>query len=307
MSKLYLITGFLGAGKTTFLKKFILHFKDQTMHVIVNEFGKEGIDGQLLSEIGSTLDEINNGSIFCSCRLDMFEEVLERALQASPDIIIVEASGLSNPTNIKKILAQPGRFDDLQYMGSICLVDARQFPKVYDTATVIKKQLSVSDVVLINKTDLAPPDSIREIRQTILSHRPNIPIYETTFGKIESAWIDNLKEPELLSEEQVMQNRDVTLRSYLITIRDSFTLYNLQKFIEMFLEYTYRVKGFVKLDGTVYHVDCVGNIFKATPYEGQNIHGLNQLVVLSGNGLPAGKAIKEAIRWYPDDIEEFTS
>ena len=305
MSKLYLITGFLGAGKTTFLKKFILHFKDKKMHIIVNEFGKEGVDGQLLKTIGSTLDEINNGSIFCSCRLDAFENVLEKALSAAPDVIIVEASGLSNPTNIKKILSQPGRYDALQYMGSICLVDAKQFPKVYDTATVVKKQLSVSDVVLINKTDLVSEADIDEIEKTILSHRPNIPVYRTTYGDIEEAWIENLKAPELLTDEQLQQKQDITLRSYLITIKDSFTPYTLQKFIEMFLTDTYRVKGFVKLQGTIYYVDCVGNIFHAAPYEGESPHGLNQLVVLSGSGLPARKAIKEAIKWYPDDVEEF--
>ena len=67
MSRLYLITGFLGAGKTTFLKQFMKQFSSERMHIIVNEFGKEGIDGELLSELGIALDEINNGSIFCSC------------------------------------------------------------------------------------------------------------------------------------------------------------------------------------------------------------------------------------------------
>ena len=65
--------------------------------MIVNEYGKEGIDGQLLKEVGSVLDEINNGSIFCSCRLDKFEEVLGKALKSQPDVILIEASGLSNP------------------------------------------------------------------------------------------------------------------------------------------------------------------------------------------------------------------
>ena len=50
MSRLYLITGFLGAGKTTFLKQFMKQFSSERMHIIVNEFGKEGIDGELLSE-----------------------------------------------------------------------------------------------------------------------------------------------------------------------------------------------------------------------------------------------------------------
>ena len=101
MSKLYLITGFLGAGKTTFLKNFIRLFEGKRMHIIVNEYGKEGIDGQLLKELGTVLDEINNGSIFCSCRLDKFEEVLQKALSAAPDVILIEASGLSNPTNVR--------------------------------------------------------------------------------------------------------------------------------------------------------------------------------------------------------------
>ena len=77
MSRLYLITGFLGAGKTTFLKQFMKQFSSERMHIIVNEFGKEGIDGELLSELGIALDEINNGSIFCSCRLDKFKNVLQ--------------------------------------------------------------------------------------------------------------------------------------------------------------------------------------------------------------------------------------
>ena len=89
------------------------------MHIIVNEFGKEGIDGELLSELGIALDEINNGSIFCSCRLDKFENVLQQVLQEKPDVIIVEASGLSDPTNVKKILNQREKFPGLEYMLSL--------------------------------------------------------------------------------------------------------------------------------------------------------------------------------------------
>ena len=115
MSKLYLITGFLGAGKTTFLKNFIRLFEGKRMHIIVNEYGKEGIDGQLLKELGTVLDEINNGSIFCSCRLDKFEEVPQKALLGKPDVIIIEASGLSNPTNVRKIMGQKEKFPGLRY------------------------------------------------------------------------------------------------------------------------------------------------------------------------------------------------
>lgn len=304
MSKLYLITGFLGAGKTTFLKNFIRLFEGQRIHVIVNEYGKEGIDGQLLKELGTVLDEINNGSIFCSCRLDKFEEVLQNALSAAPDMIIIEASGLSNPTNVRKIMAQEEKFQGLEYMGSICLLDAKRFHKVYKTATVVKKQIGISDIILINKTDLATPEELENVRQTVREHRPDIPIYETSFGKISDKILEEIKKPALSAEKPEVQTKDITLRSYLLKINESFSLYELEKFVEMFLEDTYRVKGFVRLENATWYLDCVGNLFSIKPYD-KEVNALNEIVILAGNGLPAAKSVKEAIKWYPGKVESF--
>ena len=186
MSRLYLITGFLGAGKTTFLKQFVQMFKEQRMHIIVNEFGREGIDGELMREMGIALDEINNGSIFCSCRLDKFWEVLTHTLEQSPDVILVEASGLSDPTNVKKILNQKEKypiFSQIEYMGCICLVDGRQFLKVYETASVVKKQLNVSNLVLLNKMDLVSREEADRVKQVLKEHRPDLPVFETDHGR----------------------------------------------------------------------------------------------------------------------------
>ena len=74
--ELYLITGFLGAGKTTFLKNFARQFAGRRLRLIINEFGRVGVDGTLLRELDAALDEISNGSIFCACRLDQFEAAL---------------------------------------------------------------------------------------------------------------------------------------------------------------------------------------------------------------------------------------
>ena len=100
MTKLLLVTGFLGAGKTTFLKRLINHFSNMRLHVIVNEFGAAGVDGHLLREMQVAVDEISNGSIFCSCRWDKFEETLASALKTEPDLILVEASGLSDRKSV---------------------------------------------------------------------------------------------------------------------------------------------------------------------------------------------------------------
>lgn len=302
MSSLYLITGFLGAGKTTFLKKILKAFPGKRLHVIVNEFGKEGVDGELLQTVGAVLDEINNGSIFCSCRLDKFEEVLQKTAARNPDVILVEASGLSDPSNVKKIMGQREKFPSVEYKGSICLIDAVNFPKVYETASVVKKQLNVSDMMLINKTDLASAEQIGKIRDMVRQHRPDIPIYETAYGEIEEEWISAMQPAAQPECEEALHKADITLRKYLLHIRDGVSLERLKSFLNMILDDCYRVKGFVRTERGWYLVSCAGNILSAEPY-GDEPEKQNVLVVLSGYGLPVKKAIRKAEEWYPEIVE----
>ena len=302
MSRLYLITGFLGAGKTTFLKRFIRMFRDSRMHIIVNEFGKEGIDGELMRSLGIALDEINNGSIFCSCRLDKFEEVLQKTLARDPDVIIVEASGLSDPTNVKKILNQRDKFGEVEYRGCICLADAKQFLKVYDTAAVVKKQLNVSDLVLLNKVDLAEKEQVLKVRGTLRGQRPDLPVYETSFGQFQETWLDSLQVQESPDDTELFQTADITLRKYLLRIREKADLAELQGFLRMILEDTFRIKGFVRTGEQQYLVSGVGNLLEVKPYTGTP-EKTNLLVVLSGSGMPVKRAIRTAMQWYPQVVE----
>lgn len=88
MTKLYLITGFLGAGKTTFLHQFVRLFPDRRTAIVVNEFGKQGVDGTLLEDLDIKMEEINNGSIFCACKIEQFEDALLRLQKENFDVII---------------------------------------------------------------------------------------------------------------------------------------------------------------------------------------------------------------------------
>ena len=89
MTKLYLITGFLGAGKTTFLQKFTGLFPNQKIALVINEFGAEGVDGTLLQDLSVQLTEINNGSIFCACKLEQFEDAVRNIMEIKkPDLIL---------------------------------------------------------------------------------------------------------------------------------------------------------------------------------------------------------------------------
>jgi len=303
MSKLYLITGFLGAGKTTFLKNFIRLFDGQKLRLIVNEFGQEGVDGPLLASLGASLDEISGGSVFCSCRIDQFEAALRETAGLCPEVILVEASGLSDPTGVRRLFAQTDRFPDIDYQGAVCLVDAVRFPKLYATARTCVKQLASSDLVLINKTDLATPEQLAATRALIAGQRPDLPVLETSFGAVDASLLARLAAAPHDAQAEPPLTADLTLRKLLVTVSPDITPYDLRKFLEAFLEVTFRVKGFVGTSEGVYFADCVGTALSLRPWPGEiPADRAGKLVVLSGAGMPVRGRVKEAAAWYPGKI-----
>ena len=297
--KLYLITGFLGAGKTTFLKNFIKQFKDDKLWLIINDFGKVGVDAALLKEVNAVKSEISNGSIFCACRLDKFEEALHDAIEDKPDVIIVEASGLADPTGVEKVINQP-EFIEIAYMGSICLVDAPRIEKVIHTARVLPKQIRVSSLILLNKTDLASPSQLKNAKEMILQYNPLASIYETQFGMFKPIWMGKIY-PLVSGDPDNMP--DIQLQKHLLNVDESMTYTQLCSALKMLTEESWRIKGFVKLQGKKYLVNCVGPTIRVTETQESNDYE-NCLVLLAGPGMQLRKAIKEAIKWYPQLLKE---
>lgn len=298
---LYLITGFLGAGKTTFLKNFIRLFAEQRLYLIINEFGKVGVDGALLRETGTVLSEINNGSIFCACRLEQFEHVLENAVSEQPDVIIVEASGLSDPTSIRKMLSNE-KYAAIHYKGSICLVDAVRFEKVVSTARVCPKQLVISSLVVINKTDLVSEEQLNTVISRIRSIHPAVTVVNTSFGQVEKEWLRYIC-PQAAVDD-ITHRADITLQKSCITVLPHMRIQQLQHFLTMFAEDTYRIKGFVFLENQTLLVDCVGPYVQIVPYTRTTDHmeDINQIVALAGAGMPLRKSLQKAIEWYGEYI-----
>ena len=232
MSRLYLITGFLGAGKTTFLRRFLPLFSGEKIRLIINEFGEAGVDGSLLKELSPVLEEISGGSVFCACRLDQFEKALSQC--GRDETILVEASGLSDPTGVRRLFAKTIRFPHITYMGGICLVDAVRFPKVYATARSSVRQLAASDVVVLNKIDKASPEQLEKTRGLILGQRPDIPVVETSFGQIPQDFLEILAQSQQGDRENLPLVADLSSRKTTILLSPEISAYELTKFIEMF-------------------------------------------------------------------------
>jgi G3E family GTPase len=127
----YLITGFLGSGKTSYLKNLLTNQPERgKIAVVQNEFAPNSIDGQEIKRIapGIELVEINNGSVFCACLLGNFIETLKQLINGyKPDCIYLEASGLSDPGTLMQIISDEQLQQKVYLAGSVCLVDVLNF------------------------------------------------------------------------------------------------------------------------------------------------------------------------------------
>ena len=288
MTDFYLITGFLGTGKTTLLKSLLPLFAGKRIRLIINEFGKVGLDGALMREYDADIAEIVNGSIFCVCRLDQFETALGEAIADVPDVILVETSGLSDPGAIRTILSQYETAGALRYRGAICLVDALRFQKVLETARACKKQLAVADLVLINKCDMVSEEACVEVER-VLDGICLAPHVRTFFGKISQEQLESLKP---MDHAAIVDHRpDLTLQKEQLVIAPESTSSQVIRMLSLLAEDTYRMKGFLHLSDGRFLVDCVGAEVRVSPYRGY-MENENCVTLLAGAGMPLRKSLK---------------
>lgn len=186
---LYLVTGFLGSGKTTFIDGILRSFdKNWRIGIIQNEFAPANIDGEVLRKDGRAFEmlEINNGSVFCICLMGNFIESLASFIdEKKPEMIFIEASGLSDPASIIEIVQHPRLSDQVYLRESWCIVDARHFLYMEHMLARIRHQMLIADRILINKTDLVDKEVIAGIVKYIRDLNPYASIFETSYCRID--------------------------------------------------------------------------------------------------------------------------
>jgi len=199
VTRVYLITGFLGSGKTTLLNRIIQRFpKDKKLTLLVNEFGEVGVDGTLVEGDDIDMMEISKGSIFCVCvKTDFIKGLYELNSKVQPDVMLIESTGVANPSDLKKDLKLPIFNDRFQFMEQFCVIDAAHFLDAYGAFASLEKQIASSTVFIINKTDVASPETIAETKNVIRQFHPDPSFFETTYADIPLAEFFDLAEPDL--------------------------------------------------------------------------------------------------------------
>ena len=245
---LQLVTGFLGSGKTTFLKNYLATFAGQRkIGVIQNEFSESNIDGQELRQTksGFELLEVNNGSVFCVCLLGSFVESLAAFVdQHQPDELIMEASGMSDPLSVGQIF-QSSALKTKVYLDRVwCLVDARNFGKIAGLQTRVAHQIRIADSVVVNKTDLAG-DKLNEVIAHVKKLNPFAEILPTTFANVE--FTTGRKVMKFFPANEKPENGRPNLESVVIKTSRLISLENLEFFLKTHISGCIRSKGYVNL------------------------------------------------------------
>ena len=298
---LYLIGGFLGAGKTTFLSGFLKGLSDKRVGLLVNEFGSVGVDGVLLERDGIQMVEVNNGSIFCACLREGFVRTLKAFSQQPIDCLLIEHSGMADPGSMNTLLRglAPYLERPYEYRGLICLVDSVTFLEYVDLFAAMENQVAAADLLLVNKIDLVSREQVGAIHQRLRELNDAAAIYDTMYGSIPPAILDGclINHGWSCSSSNRPDNRPVSYTLEAPGIQAERE--TLEEFCRRLAPCTLRIKGFFPSGEQCWlHIEAVGAQITVLQYPRQeNLFRLaGKLVLIGRSQAPFADTIMAAWR-----------
>jgi len=208
MSKIDIISGFLGAGKTTLIKKLLKEaFSDQQVVLIENEFGEIGIDGGFLKEAGIEIREMNSGCICCSLVGDFAEALKKVEEQYHPDRIIIEPSGVGKLSDVAKAIES---IDD-ENMKLNCFVTVADAVKckmyMKNFGEFYNNQIEYAQTILLSRTEKLNEDRLSEIVNLLKEHNHTATIITTPWNQLNGKELLDVMENKHDSlEKQMMED-----------------------------------------------------------------------------------------------------
>ena len=208
MTKIDIISGFLGAGKTTFIKKLLQEaISGEQVVLIENEFGEIGIDGGFLKDSGIEIREMNSGCICCSLVGDFGKSLSEVLTKYKPDRIIIEPSGVGKLSDVMKAVIDVSADMDVALNSAVTIVDAAKC-KMYmkNFGEFFNNQIENAGTVVLSRTDITDTAKIQMIREK----NPKAAIVTTPLAELGGS--------QLL---EIIEKRDTMLDDLLEEVRES--------------------------------------------------------------------------------------
>ena len=193
-TKIDVISGFLGAGKTTFIKRLVEGNKDKGKTIIIeNEFGEIGIDGGFLKNSGIEIKEMNSGCICCSLAGDFEASLRELLEKYSPNRVIIEPSGVGKLSDVLKAVSDVEKDLPVESNSAVTVVDVKKC-KMYmkNFGEFFNNQIQFANTIILSRTDLADDKKIEEAVALIKGVNPDATIVTTPLDKLSDEKIEEM-------------------------------------------------------------------------------------------------------------------
>ena len=207
MTKIDIFSGFLGAGKTTLIKKLLQEaYKGEQVVLIENEFGEIGIDGGFLKEAGIEIREMNSGCICCSLVGDFGEALQEVINQYHPDRIVIEPSGVGKLSDVIKAVQKIEGAVDIKLNSFTTVVDAMKC-KMYmkNFGEFFSNQIEYAGTIILSRTDKASEEKVMTALEIIRSLNKTAAVITTPIEKLSGAKILDTMENNRSLEKELME------------------------------------------------------------------------------------------------------
>ena len=207
MTKVDIYSGFLGAGKTTLIKKLIAEaFKGEKLVLIENEFGEIGIDGGFLKDSGIEITEMNSGCICCTLVGDFGEALKKVKQQFAPDRILIEPSGVGKLSDVIKAIQDVAEEADIVVNNFIAVVDAVKC-KMYmkNFGEFFNNQIEYAKTIILSRTQNIKPEKLEEAVALIREHNDKAVLITTPWDELTGAAILKAMEEKSTFEDELLE------------------------------------------------------------------------------------------------------
>jgi len=254
-----IIGGFLGSGKTSLLNHIINNTRGKRFAVLVNDFGEINIDAKLVVSVEGETISLANGCVCCVIRDDLLKEVIRLCERDPlPEHIVIESSGVARPVSVAETFFNPAVQHLVEVQNMITLLDADLvIDDQADYTDLAYAQVAVADLVVINKTDLVPPQRLETVRKKVEAIVPRACIWETTFGEVPldlifddqmSRVMENLRGKNKLLTPHHEHHHGEEFATWTFCSQAEWSFNALQRAVEHLPKGIFRAKGMVRLD-----------------------------------------------------------
>ncbi|AOZ94309.1 CobW family GTP-binding protein [Paenibacillus crassostreae] len=182
VTPIYILSGFLGSGKTTLLQRMVTYWQEQGLRpaVIMNEIGDVNLEGALIEET-VPMTEMLSGCICCTIRGDLSLEISNLIQKESPDVIVIEATGIANPMEILDGVTEAALYMRIDLKSVITVVDARHLLELYEhqqgkTYRLMQEQIRCASYLILNKVDRVSEEEQAKVKEILSRWNEYAPI-----------------------------------------------------------------------------------------------------------------------------------